>query len=174
MSYVGETYGEKERRKLWFKLMGICVKTLLTVQPTLEAEYSGAFPRDLAGGQMGCRCFEVLGIDVMLDAKLKPYLIEVNHLPSFTADSPLDDDIKRRLIDQTLDITCGSLSTKDKKAYEQLVRERRDGLLGACEAKPGEDVGLLVGCPKDHCSPNALDGRLHFFENKVFLALAQD
>lgn len=125
LNYVEEQYGEKERKKLWAKLMGLCVKTLLTVQPTLEAEYSGSFPRDLAGGKMGCRCFEVLGIDVMLDAKRKPYLIEVNHLPSFTCDSPLDEDIKRRLIDQTLDITCGTIGVKDKKLYEQLVRDRR-------------------------------------------------
>ena len=83
------------------------------------------------------RCFELLGIDVMLDVKMKPYLIEagsllwiqpknqrckiwdsykyiyiyysswkiwnasrakplqVNHLPSFTCDSPLDEDIKQ-------------------------------------------------------------------------------
>lgn len=74
---------------------------------------------------MGCRCFEVLGIDVMLDCKMKPYLIEVNHLPSFTCDSPLDEDIKRRLIDQTMDLTCGRVTTSAKKAYELLVRERR-------------------------------------------------
>lgn len=126
MSYVGETFGEKERRKLWLKLMGLCMKTVLMVKPTLETEYDGAFPRDLTGGQMGCRCFELLGIDVMLDAKMKPYLIEVNHLPSFTCDSPLDEDIKQRLVKQTLDLTCGSLSSKDKKMYEQLVRERKE------------------------------------------------
>ena len=134
MSYIGETFGEKERRKLWLKLMGLCMKTILMVKPTLETEYDGAFPRDLTGGQMGCRCFELLGIDVMLDAKMKPYLIEVNHLPSFTCDSPLDEDIKQRLVQQTLDLTCGSLSGKDKKMYEQLVRERREAGQGASEA----------------------------------------
>eukprot|EP00434_Breviolum_minutum_P006731 symbB.v1.2.005939.t1/scaffold346.1/size246720/8 len=97
------------------------MKTILMVKPTLETEYDGAFPRDLTGGQMGCRCFELLGIDV-------------NHLPSFTCDSPLDEDIKQRLVQQTLDLTCGSLSGKDKKMYEQLVRERREAGQGASEA----------------------------------------
>ncbi|CAK0865338.1 unnamed protein product [Prorocentrum cordatum] len=118
LNYVEEEHGPKERRKLWIKMMGLCSKLLLTVQPTLEAEYSGVFPRDLSGGDMGCRCFEVLGIDVMLDSKMKPYLIEVNHLPSFTCDSPLDEDIKRRLIDQTMDLTCGSVTNSAKKASE--------------------------------------------------------
>eukprot|EP00441_Pelagodinium_beii_P047157 CAMPEP_0197624232 /NCGR_PEP_ID=MMETSP1338-20131121/3953_1 /TAXON_ID=43686 ORGANISM="Pelagodinium beii, Strain RCC1491" /NCGR_SAMPLE_ID=MMETSP1338 /ASSEMBLY_ACC=CAM_ASM_000754 /LENGTH=782 /DNA_ID=CAMNT_0043194337 /DNA_START=154 /DNA_END=2502 /DNA_ORIENTATION=- len=127
MSYIEEQFGPKERQKLWLKLMGLCVKTVLTVSPTLEAEYDGAFPRDLTGGQMGgCRCFEVLGIDVMLDAKRKPYLIEVNHLPSFTCDSPLDDDIKRRLVNQIMDLTCEKLTGKDNKIYDQLVKERRE------------------------------------------------
>jgi hypothetical protein len=45
-----------------------------------------------------CRCFEVLGYDVMLDAALKPWLVEVNHSPSFNIDSPLDRSIKEALI----------------------------------------------------------------------------
>lgn len=44
---------------------------------------------------MNNMCFEVLGMDVILDHKLKPYLLEVNHSPSFTTDTPLDAAIKR-------------------------------------------------------------------------------
>ena len=29
----------------------------------------------------GCRCFEILGLDIMIDSKLNPWMIEVNHLP---------------------------------------------------------------------------------------------
>jgi tubulin polyglutamylase TTLL6/13 len=47
-------------------------------------------------------CFEILGMDVMFDAKGKPYLLEVNHSPSFSTDSPLDKDIKKRVISEAL------------------------------------------------------------------------
>lgn len=40
----------------------------------------------------------------MIDAKLNPYLIEINYTPSFTADTPLDQLIKKNLISDTLDI----------------------------------------------------------------------
>merc|ERR1712136_719227 len=66
---------------------------------------------------MGCRCFEILGVDVMLQRNRKPYLIEVNHLPSFTCDSPLDQDIKSRVVKQALDMTC-NVSVKDRRVYE--------------------------------------------------------
>ena len=46
--------------------------------------------------------FEILGFDILLDYKLKPFLLEVNHSPSFTTDTPLDKGIKRRVICDTL------------------------------------------------------------------------
>ena len=36
-------------------------------------------------------CFEILGIDVIIDNTLKPWLLEVNHTPSFTTDSKIDE-----------------------------------------------------------------------------------
>ena len=47
-------------------------------------------------------CFEILGLDIFLDEKVKPFLIEVNSLASFATDSPLDKKIKRDLLTETI------------------------------------------------------------------------
>ena len=48
--------------------------------------------------------FQLLGFDILLSDKLKPWLIEVNHMPSFRADSGIDLKIKSSLIEDTLNI----------------------------------------------------------------------
>ena len=50
------------------------------------------------------QCFENYGFDVMLDANLKPWLIEVNASPSFTANTQTDFELKMGLIDDILNI----------------------------------------------------------------------
>lgn len=40
----------------------------------------------------------------MLDDDLRPWLLEVNHSPSFCIDSPLDQSIKEQLIMDTLEL----------------------------------------------------------------------
>lgn len=47
-------------------------------------------------------CFEVLGFDILLDSKMKPWLLEVNHTPSFSTDTPLDSLIKKNVIRDSL------------------------------------------------------------------------
>jgi tubulin polyglutamylase TTLL6/13 len=47
-------------------------------------------------------CFEILGMDILIDGNMKPYLLEVNHTPSFTTDTPLDKVIKKNLIRDAL------------------------------------------------------------------------
>jgi len=47
-------------------------------------------------------CFEVLGMDVIIDSNLRPYLLEVNHTPSFSTDTPLDTLIKKNVIRDSL------------------------------------------------------------------------
>lgn len=47
-------------------------------------------------------CFQILGFDILLDSKAQPYLLEVNHTPSFVTDTPLDELIKKNLIKDSL------------------------------------------------------------------------
>ena len=43
-------------------------------------------------------CFQILGIDIFLDKKAKPWLIEINQSPSFMTDSPLDHKVKKGVL----------------------------------------------------------------------------
>ena len=47
-------------------------------------------------------CFEILGMDIMIDENFKPWLLEVNHSPSFSSDTPFDKELKFNLIRDTL------------------------------------------------------------------------
>jgi D-alanine-D-alanine ligase-like ATP-grasp enzyme len=47
-------------------------------------------------------CFEVYGFDVMIDKDFKPWIIEVNVLPSLSSSSFMDKSIKTTLMGDTL------------------------------------------------------------------------
>lgn len=49
-------------------------------------------------------CFEILGFDIILDEDLKPYVLEVNHAPSFNSDTKVDLEIKSEMLNSALDI----------------------------------------------------------------------
>ena len=42
--------------------------------------------------------------DVIIDDKLKPWLLEINYTPSFTTDTPLDKVIKEGVIEEAIKI----------------------------------------------------------------------
>lgn len=100
----------------------VCVKTLIAVQPHLAHTYFSAQQRR---ENPGSSCFEVLGLDVILDQKLKPFLLEVNHTPSFVVDTPLDAALKNAVLRDTLAMV--SFSRDEARA----VRKQRPGRLEA-------------------------------------------
>jgi len=64
-------------------------------------------------------CFEILGFDIFLDDKLKPWLIEVNSLPSFATDSPIDKKVKFDIVYETLAMLNLSVKRKRKAKSEK-------------------------------------------------------
>ena len=56
------------------------------------------------GNKVDSPCFEILGFDVLIDEKLKPWLIEINHAPSFSTDTPFDFKIKKDVLADTLEL----------------------------------------------------------------------
>ena len=88
--------------EVWADVTDLVVKTIISAQPVLAHNYARVLPPE--SGNDGYSCFEILGLDVMLDEDLKPWLIEVNHSPSFTADSPLDLSVKEELISDAIEL----------------------------------------------------------------------
>ena len=98
--------------KLWDNICDIIIKTLCTVQPSLAHTYRSCQPFDITNSM----CFEILGFDIMLDHKLKPWLLEVNHSPSFTTDSALDAEIKQRVVIEAIKLM--NITQKSQKNIE--------------------------------------------------------
>ncbi len=68
-------------------------------------------------------CFEILGFDIILDSNNKPYLLEVNHAPSFNTDTQLDYCVKRQMLIDTISLLGLSVEERHKKLNQ--VKEHR-------------------------------------------------
>ncbi len=58
-------------------------------------------------------CFELLGFDIIIDTELNPFVLEVNHTPSFETDTALDGFIKKNAIKDALLLM--NINLKNKK-----------------------------------------------------------
>ncbi|EDV25531.1 uncharacterized protein TRIADDRAFT_23726, partial [Trichoplax adhaerens] len=62
-------------------------------------------------------CFELYGFDILIDANLKPWLLEINASPSLTASSQSDYEMKVRLLEDVLNVVDmeNKLTGKEKR-----------------------------------------------------------
>lgn len=105
------------------------IKTICCIQPILKHSYNSCQPEDYSNSM----CYEVLGFDVILDSDLNHYILEVNHTPSFATDSPLDWEIKQKLITDTLNLVQASHSAQIKYYKKQKVLQYRRKFFGVNE-----------------------------------------
>ena len=73
--------GEVAATQLWHDVDDLVVKMVITVEGPMSAELAHC-SRDVANGHPNAQCFELFGIDVLIGADGKPWLLEVNMDPS--------------------------------------------------------------------------------------------
>ena len=73
--------------KLWEQMKDICTKSMMAVTPPMNdcARQWGHSPDGF---------FQLWGFDIMLDANMRPYIIEVNHTPSMETSFPEAQKLK--------------------------------------------------------------------------------
>lgn len=94
----------------------IVIKTFLSVDSTLL---------DMAKGNVTNRytCYELFGFDILLDANLKPWLLEVNISPSLHSTSSLDLSVKGPLIRDVFNMARFHVPSSLNSASKQQLSE---------------------------------------------------
>jgi len=103
--------------QLWRSITDMIIKTMVLAEPHILHAYRMCRPGHTPGGDSVS--FEVLGFDVLLDDKLRPWLLEVNRSPSFATDEKIDNEIKSGLLTDTLRLLNIRASDKRKNMAAQ-------------------------------------------------------
>ena len=105
------------------KIKDVILKSLISIEPHVVNSLSRCTRHRNV-------CFELYGFDILVDAKLKPWLLEVNVSPSLSSSSPLDKKIKTVLICDAMNLV--GVVPYDRKRYEkeaeQILKKRLLGL----------------------------------------------
>ena len=122
MDYIEDNYddGKEKCDEMMHKIEQLIIKTFVSVLPSLRHGIKGLFQQEIKEynkekGRLNSLCFEILGFDVLIDEKLKPWLIEINHAPSFAADTPFDFKIQKDVIADAIQLL--RMTHKSKKEF---------------------------------------------------------
>ena len=103
---------------IFMKIEEIIIKTLISVEGFMISSLSSQKYRNT--------CFELYGFDILIDSKLRPWLLEVNILPSLSSSSPMDKKIKTSLMCDMFTLTgivpYEKADIPDEKAYKNPFR----------------------------------------------------
>ena len=106
-------------------------------------------------------CFECYGYDILIDAHLKPWLVEVNASPSLSTTTRSDKIMKTSLLRDVLDVVLGGNSTTTTTTETQQKDDFRPAFQqGPCEPR-GDFKVLYDEALEAHLEKNNQDNRRH-------------
>jgi tubulin polyglutamylase TTLL4 len=97
--------------KVFEKIKDVIIKSIISIEPIIVNNLN----RSSKNRHL---CFELYGFDVILDSELKPWLLEVNVLPSLSSSSPLDKKIKTSLLSDIFN-TLGVIPFTKKRLLKE-------------------------------------------------------
>ncbi len=103
--------------KLFSRIQDVIVKACIAAEPQIY----NALTR---GNRCRNICFELYGFDILVDENLRPWLLEVNVLPSLSSSSPMDKQIKTTLLCDVFNIV--GVVPYDRKKYMKDEEERKE------------------------------------------------
>ncbi|TRY84043.1 hypothetical protein DNTS_021074 [Danionella cerebrum] len=106
--YLESTRGRDVTDQLFDQIHWIIVHSLKAVAPVMNNDK---------------HCFECYGYDIIIDDRLKPWLIEVNASPSLTSSTANDRILKYNLINDTLNIVTPNGEIPDCRWNRSLPKE---------------------------------------------------
>ena len=97
-THLAADVGAARAEAAWHTVEDALIKTFLAAEPTMGQAVATYVP------STGGRCFQLFGVDVMLDAALRPHVFEVNLDPSLATDTALDLRVKSAVLTDLLNL----------------------------------------------------------------------
>ncbi|XP_048404326.2 polyglutamylase complex subunit TTLL1-like isoform X3 [Stegostoma tigrinum] len=134
--YLESTQGKKVTDKLFDEIHWMIVQSLKAVAPVMINDK---------------HCFECYGYDIIIDSRLKPWLIEVNASPSLASSTANDRIMKYNLINDTLNIVVPNGEIPDCKLSKTPSKEALGNYVILCFLPVV--VSIMTGSQNAHRTP---------------------
>lgn len=113
-------------QRLWQRIDRAIVSTVITASKFMKNGMEKQCPR--LGIQ---RCFQILGVDVLLDEELNPYILEVNYRPSLETNAAYEKKMKQAMLSDAMQIMAPAKEFQEYviNNYDETLEERWPDLL---------------------------------------------
>lgn len=123
-------------KEVFASIKDVIIKSLIAIEPHIVNNFN-RFTK------YKNTCFEVYGFDVLLDSKLRPWVLEVNVCPSLSSSSYLDKKIKTMMLSDVFNC-IGIIPFDRKKLEKEEEKLTKDRLLGLAKNKEAGKTKILV------------------------------